>query len=177
MDLAEQKKKFYSSVYPSRPNEWEVDEIFERLSELDGESREALLSHVGAIWPVSHSLCFDYLSEGADALELLPEDLLAEWVRQILGLYESKGLVGARKFMADIEGLFLGPMRGQTGVSFGELSTRMVHYIRGISGRSFEFNVAQVPTTDTRTIFLPGSLETFQEKEKNILLYKLLVTL
>jgi nitric oxide reductase NorD protein len=177
MDLVEQKKRFYSSVYPSRPNEWEVDEIFERMSELDGSSREALLSHVGAIWPVSHSLCFDYLSKGADALKLLPEDLLAEWVRQILGLYESKGLLGARQFMADIEGSFLGPMRGQAGVSFDELSTRMVHYSRGISGRSFEFGVAQVPTTDTRTIFLPGFLDTFQEKEKNILLYKLLVTL
>ena len=177
MELAEQKQQFYTGVYPSHPNEWEVDEIFERLADLDYTTREALLSHVGAIWPVSHSLCFSYLTEGVRALEILPVDLLPEWVREILGLYEKKGLLGARQFMADVDKSFLGPLRGESGVTFDEISARMTHYIRGVSGRLLELGVSPVPTTDTRTIFLPELLATFSEKRHNSLLYKLLVTL
>ncbi len=104
-------------------------------------------------------------------------NLLSEWVRQILGVYESSGLLGARQFMADVDRFFLGPMRGESGVAFDEISVRMVHYLRGISGRSFEFGVAPLPSTDTRTIFLPGILDTFPGKENNIFLYKFLVSL
>ena len=93
MQLAEQKKRFYAGVLPSRPNTWEVDEVFEELAELDSATRDALLSHVGAIWPVSHSLCFAYLTNGGKVLSsgLISIEMLGEWVRQILGLYEKNG--------------------------------------------------------------------------------------
>lgn len=177
MDLSEYKRRFYTSVLPARPNTWEVDEIFELLAELDETRMEALLGHVGAIWPVSHSLCFAYLTNGAQALEQFPEEMLGEWVRQILALYERKGLLGARHFMADVDRCFLGPMRGVAGVAFDEISSRMIHYLRGISGRSFQFAVAQLPSTDTATIFLPEFLDTFPDKQNNIFLYKLLISL
>ncbi len=177
MELSEQKKKFYLSVLPSRPNSWDVDETFELLAEVDEATVEALLGHVGAIWPVSHSLCFAYLANGCKALEYFPVEMLGEWVRQILGLYERKGLVGARQFMADVDKFFLGPLRGEASVSFAEVSATMIHYLRGISGRSIDFNVAQLPSTDTRTIFLPELIDAFPGKKNNIFLYKLIVSL
>ena len=177
MELAEQKKSFYSGVYPSHPNEWDVDEVFEKLADLDSGDRELLLTHVGAIWPISHSLCFAYLTAGVKALEHLPVNLLPEWVRQILGVYERKGLLGARQFMADVDTFFLGPLRGEAGVSFEEISTTMLHYIRGISGHLLELGISPIPMTDTKTIFLPKILDTFSEKQHNNILYKLLVTL
>lgn len=177
MDISEKKKTFYHSVLPSIPNSWEVDEIFESLGVLDEPSLDSLLSHVGAIWPVSHSLCFSYLVDGVAAVGLFPAELLGEWVRQVLGLYETKGLVGARQFMADVENSFLGPMRGEAGVAFVEVSTKMVHYLRGISGRSFEFGTARLPSTDTKTIFLPDTIDSFPDKRSNIFFYKLLISL
>lgn len=177
MQLADPKSRFYASVFPSRPNSWEVDEVFEKMAELDEKKVDALLSHVAAIWPVSHSLCFAYLVSGVKAVELFPVELLGEWVRQILGLYESKGLAGARRFMADVNGLFLGPMRGQAGVAFEEIAPTMMHYLRGIAGRTFDFDIAALPSTDTRTIYLPEFLDTFPGKENNVFFYKFLVSL
>ncbi len=177
MDLLEQKGHFYASVLPSRPTEWEVDEVFEQLSSLDRASRIALLSHVPAIWPVSHSLCFSYLTEGIAALERFSVDLLGEWVRQILSLYEKKGLLGARAFMANVDKYFLGPRRGEAGVALAEVVGRLLPYLRGVSGLSLHIDAAPLPSTDTRTIFLPGLLEAFPERDKNILMYKVLVTL
>ncbi len=177
MDLFDHKRRFYAGVLPARPNTWDVDEVFELLAELDETRVQALLSYVGAIWPVSHSLCFAYLTHGAQALEQFPKEMLGEWVRQILALYESKGLLGARQFMADVDRFFLGPMRGVAGVAFEEIASLMVHYLRGISGRSIQFAVAQLPSTDTATIFLPGFLDTFPDKQHNVFLYKLLISL
>lgn len=175
--LEESKKAFYGSVYPSLPNEWDVDEVFEHLGELSSESRTALLEHVGAIWPVSHSLCFTYLIEGAKAVDQLPHRLLPEWVRQILGAYEKSGLPGARIFMADVDRFFLAPLRGESGMIFEEMSLLMSTYIQGVSGRLFELAAADQPSTDTQTIYLPRVIDVCAEKTDNSLLYKLLVSL
>ncbi len=177
MDLLAQKKRFYEEVYPSQPNDWDVDEIFEHLADLNVTCRQALLSHVPAIWPVSHSLCFTYLHEGVQALTLFTPDLLGEWVRQILGLYERKGLIGAREFMAEVDKYFLGPKRGEAGVHYPEIASKMLFYIQGVSGLRLQLDVAPLPATNTRTISLPPYLQLFPEKDKNVLLYKLLVTL
>ncbi|KJR96553.1 MAG: hypothetical protein VR65_27805 [Desulfobulbaceae bacterium BRH_c16a] len=174
--LSEQKKRFFASVLPSRPNEWEVDEVFEHLAGLPDELRQILLSQVNVIWPVSHSLCFSYLTEGSVAIRHFPANLIPEWVRRILGLYEKKGLVGAREFMADVDKYFLGPMRGEAGVGLDEVSSILLPYIRGVSGLHLNLECAAMPGTDTMAIYLPEFLDQFMEREKNILLYKVLIT-
>ena len=177
IELRKQKERFYASVLPARPNEWEVDEVFEQLAGLPGELREVLLSQVGIIWPVSHSLCFAYLTEGMSALRLFSGELIPEWVRHILGVYEKKGLVGARAFMADIDKNFLGPMRGEAGVGLTEVSSILLPYIRGVSGLHLHFDSAVTPGTDTRTIYLPEYIDQFPERDKNVMLYKVIVSL
>ena len=176
-ELGEQKQRFYADVLPAKPNEWEVDEVFEQLAGLPGELREVLLSQVATIWPVSHSLCFAYLSEGATALRQFSTELIPEWVRQILGVYEKKGLIGARAFMADIDKNFLGPMRGEAGVGLTEVSSILLPYIRGVSGLHLNLDSAAAPGTDTGTIYLPEHIDQFPEREKNVLLYKVIVSL
>jgi nitric oxide reductase NorD protein len=175
--LAEQKAQFYASILPAQPNEWEVDEVFDQLAALPGESREVLLSQVATIWPVSHSLCFAYLREGVSALRAFSVELVPEWVRQVLAVYEKKGLAGARTFMADIDKHFLGPMRGEAGVGLAEVSSILMPYIRGISGRHLHLDSAIAPGTDTTTIYLPDFLDQFPQRDKNILLFKVLASL
>lgn len=175
--LREQKARFYASVLPARPNEWEVDEVFDQLAELPAEMREILLGQVEAIWPVSHSLCFAYLTAGRTALQLFAAELIPEWVRRILAVYEKKGLAGARAFMDDVDKSFLGPMRGEAGVALAEVSPVLLPYIRGVSGLHLHLDCAAVPGTDTGTIYLPEHLDQFPEREKNVLLYKMIVSL
>lgn len=177
IELRDQKEQFYANVLPARPNEWEVDEVFERLAGLPGELREVLLNQVEIIWPVSHSLCFAYLTEGMTALRLFSAELIPEWVRQILGVYEKKGLIGARAFMADIDKHFLGPMRGEAGVGLAEVSSILLPYIRGVSGLYLSLDFAVTPGTDTRTVYLPEYIDKYPERDKNVLLYKVIVSL
>lgn len=178
-EFEEHKREFYQLVFPSHPNEWEVEEALEILADLDMAERRALLSHVPAVWPVSHSLCFSYLSEGVRGVAVFPLELLPEWVRQILARYEEGGLRYARKFMAEIEKNFLDPLRGRAGVTYGEIISRMLPYIRGISGQPLALMVDSEGRlwTDTRTIYIPAAIRLFPGREDNLLFYKLLLTI
>lgn len=171
------RERFLAIVQPSRPNEWDVDEVVQVLGNLDDEDCEILLQSVAAIWPVSHSLSFSFLLSGAEILAQLDRTLLPEWVRWMLALYEQKGLVGAREFMADVEGQFLAPLRGQASVDFDAVAPLLTKYIRGVSGRALELQTAQQPGTNTRVIFLPPRVDLFQEQAANFIIYKLLVSL
>ena len=175
-DLSEQKRQFYRKVLPARPNEWEVDDVFDHLGSLRSDMREVLLSQVEVIWPISHSLCFTYLIEGVAALRLISAELLPEWVRQILGIYEKRGLVGAREFMADVDKLFLGPMRGEAGVGYHEVTSTLLPYIRGVSGLQLNLDTASLPGTDSKTIYVPARVDHFLTQRNNLLLYKIMVT-
>lgn len=177
MALRRQKEQFYQTIAPSLPNEWEVDDIFEKLEGVDTGLRETLLAQVVAIWPVSHSLCFSYLEIGAQSAGSLAPEMYPEWVRQILAIYEKSGLVGARRFMSDVKTLFLQPLEGKAGVRLEEITGTLVHLLRGISGITFSLKPASLPYTDTSTIYLPERLQVFSDNSENFLLYKLLAVL
>jgi len=179
MGLENQKQEFYDLISPSYPNDWEVDEALEILAQTNPLQRQALLRHVPAIWPVSNSLCFSYLSAGVKGLSSFSLDLLSEWVRQILSRYEQGGLRSAREFMSDIDKNFVDPLRGRAGVTFMEMVGRMLPYIRGVSGVHLDLAADGLGRiwTDTRTIYLPDRLNLFSGKEDNLLFYKFIITM
>ena len=179
MDLDEQKRTFYQLVFPSHPNDWEVEEAMELLAGIPAEYRRALLAHVPTIWPISHSLCFSFLGEGARGVSRCPVELLPEWVRQILCRYEEAGLRAARDFMDDIEKNFLEPLHGNAGVAVDEIRGAMVPYLRGVSGLDLDLaaDVQGRLWTDTRTIFVPGRQRLFAERGDNLLFLRFTIIL
>jgi nitric oxide reductase NorD protein len=177
MEIDRLKERFYQTVYPSRPNEWEVDEVFEKLAQLQATSRQLLLDHVPAIWPISHSLCFTCLAEAGRSAELIPEELFPEWIRQILAIYERRGLSGVRRFISDVEGNFLEPLRGVSRVNYADIVSTMTHYVRGVGGKPFVLQSAANAGTDTENIYLPSAIDVFPVRRDNELLYKLIISL
>lgn len=179
MDLDEQKRTFYQLVFPSHPNDWEVEEAMELLAGIPDEYRRALLAHVPTIWPISHSLCFSFLGEGARGVSRCPAELLPEWVRQILSRYEEAGLRAARDFMGDIEKNFLEPLHGNAGVAVDEIRGAMVPYLRGVSGLDLDLaaDVQGRLWTDTQTIFVPGRQRLFAERSDNLLFLRFTIIL
>lgn len=179
MDLDAQKQAFYELVSPSRPNDWEVEEVMELLAGLPSDYRQSLLAHVPTIWPISHSLCFSFLHEGVKGASRCPPELLAEWVRQILSRYEEAGLRAARDFMGDIDRNFLQPLHGNAGIAVDAIRGTMVPYLRGVSGLPLDLAADGQGRlwTDTRTIFVPGNQRPFAERADNLLFLRFTVIL
>jgi nitric oxide reductase NorD protein len=84
-----------------------IEEIVDALEPLTEQQRADLLDNVPSIWPISHTLCYSYLSLGAGQIAILPRSLMKEWVRQILDHYESGGLRQAQAFMANVQERFI----------------------------------------------------------------------
>ena len=170
------KETFFELVAPDMPNEWDVEDAMQSLATVDEEKCGYALQQVSVIWPVSHSLCFDYLKTVASALECFEPRNLPEWVNSTLDQYEKQGLRAAQKYMEDVEGNFLCPLRGESGVAFKEVQGYLLPYLRGLSGEALDLAPGETVYTDTSTIFVPHNISVFPDNEDNIFLYKLIVS-
>lgn len=177
MDKKGCKERFYHLVFPSLPNEWEVDEIMDRLSQLQEGQQEILFSQIPAIWPISHSLCLSFLEEGSEVVRLIPANLAPQWVRAILRSYEKNGLVRARQYISQVEEKFLRPLKTHNRVHFEAISARMLYYIRGVSGRNIDIAKEYIAHTDTSTLYVPQEINLLPHYEQNQLIYKFLLSL
>lgn len=177
MDKAACKEQIYQLVFPSHPNEWEVDEIVDTVSELRNGYQETLLSQIPVIWPISHSLCLSFLQEGSRVIHTIPSELVPQWVRTILRSYEKAGLGAARQYISEADEKFLQPLHSQNRVRFAETSARLLYYIRGISGKIIDIQHEPIALTNTTTIFVPSSLALLPGYRQNQLMYKFLLTL
>ena len=78
MNVETLKETFFTMVSPDIPNDWDVEEAVESLALIDEAKCRSVLNQVSVIWPVSHSLCFDYLKTVASALDCFEPDNLSE---------------------------------------------------------------------------------------------------
>jgi nitric oxide reductase NorD protein len=176
MDLEILKDKFYQLVAPSLPNEWDVEEALTPLATDEAEYVDDIFAQIPAIWPVSHSLCFSYLSAAGPALCCLALDELSLWVHTLLDRYETGGLRGAQLFMDNVEQQFTRHLRGQGGLRLIDVRTRLQPYVNGLAGRELPLIAADEASTDSESIFLPSEIGVFAEHEENFLLYKLMAS-
>ncbi|HHB75403.1 MAG TPA: VWA domain-containing protein [Desulfobulbus sp.] len=172
MNLEQMTERFFALVAPDLPNSWEVEDAVEHL--VNEPAIDAILAQVPVIWPVSNSLCYNYLGQVTQALTCIEQAELSAWVKEILDHYEVGGLRAAQQFMTDVERNYVCHLRGESGARLQEIQGWMLPYIQGLSGADLELSPARAVYTDTRTIYLPHELNELPGREDNILLYKLI---
>ena len=128
MDAHELKNRFTQAVLPDILNDWEIEETTEPLHGLPDTALKEIFRQITVIWPVSHALCNNFLQAVARGLTCLHHSQLGDWVKAILAAYESGGLHEARQLLEQVEETFLCPIRGETGISFTEITTRLQPY-------------------------------------------------
>ena len=176
MELEILKEKFYRLVAPSLPNEWDVEEALSGLTLDDAQQIEEIFAQIPAIWPVSHSLCFSYLSAAGPAVACLAPEELSLWVHGLLDCYETKGLRGAQLFMEDVAEHFLRQIRGQGGLRLADVRPRLQTYVSGLAGRELPLVAAEAAATDGESIFLPAEIGLYADQERNFLFFKLIAS-
>jgi nitric oxide reductase NorD protein len=176
MDPRELKTRFSRAVLPDILNDWEIEEITEPLHDLPDAALNEIFRQITAIWPVSHALCNNFLHEVAKGLTCLHHSQLGDWVKAILAAYESGGLHEARQLLERVEETFLCTIRGETGISFTEITGRLQPYATGLAGHPLELSTGREIYTDTATIYLPPRIALFPKQSDNFLLYKLIIS-
>jgi len=176
MDTRELKSRFAQAVLPDILNDWEIGETTEPLHGLSDAALEEIFRQITVIWPVSHALCNNFLQAAAKGLTCLHHAQLGDWVKAILAAYESGGLHEARQLLERVEETFLCQIRGESGISFAEITTRLQPYATGLAGHPLELSTGQEIYTDTATIFLPPRIALLPKRADNFLLYKLIIS-
>ena len=143
MDLATLKDRFYTLVAPDLPNEWDVDDALEAFVDSDEDAVALVFGQIPVIWPISNSLCYDYLGHVQAALDCFDAVYLSQWVNEALDQYEKGGLRAAQRFMDDVEQQFVCRLRGEAGLRFREVEGRLLPYIRGLAGRDIDLEFAR----------------------------------
>ncbi len=174
MDTQTLVERFYTLIAPELPNEWDVEEAVESL--VGDPMLESILAQVPVIWPVSNSLCYNYLGLVQKALTCIRESDLPSWVNETLDHYEVGGLRAAQQFMLDVEQNFVCRMQGRGGVRLAEVEGWLLPYVQGLAGGRLDLAAAEIASTDTETINLPAELTHFDREEDNTTLYKLLAS-
>ena len=98
------------------------------------------------------------------------------WARAGLDCYDRDGLRPAMELLRDVEG-FRRARSGASIVLLRDIETRLTRFVQGLSGRSLALRVADLPWTDTETLFLPGSLTQQPTADGNRRLYKAIAVL
>ncbi|MFA7383065.1 MAG: VWA domain-containing protein [Desulfurivibrionaceae bacterium] len=176
MDTRELKSRFAQAVLPDILNDWEIEETTEPLHGLPDAALEEIFRQITVIWPVSHALCNNFLRAVAKGLTCLHHSQLGDWVKAILAAYESGGLHEARQLLERVEETFLCQIRGETGISFAEITTRLQPYATGLAGHPLELSIGPEIYTDTATIYLPPRITLLPKQADNFLLYKLIIS-
>ncbi len=173
MNLDQLTERFFELVAPDLPNSWEVEDAVEHL--VDEPAVDVILAQVPVIWPISNSLCYNYLGQVTRALASIRKSELPAWVNATLDHYETGGLRAAQQFMLDVEKNFVSHLRGESGARLQDIYGWMLPYVQGLSGGRLELAPAQAAAyTDMQTIYLPRELNICGQEDENILLYKLI---
>lgn len=175
MNMAVLSDRFYTLVAPDIPNEWDVEEILEPYLKENDQFCQEVFSHIPSIWPISNSLCYDFLRLAPEAKNAVDTARLPQWVCEILDCYEKDGLRATQRFMNETTNAPYGSHCNTGHISLNELENRLLAFIRGVSGRDLYLHSSPVLYTDTETIFVPPELCLFPPPEENLLLYKLML--
>ncbi len=176
MKLALLTERFYDLVAPDIPNEWDVEEVLDPLVDEPDSVCEAILGHIPVIWPVSHSLCFDFLRLLPETLQHLQLEQIPRWIGITLDHYETDGLRTAQRFMQDDIQNYLLKLAGSGGLTLSSVEKKLLPYIRGVAERDLNISPARQIYTDTSSIYMPEELNFFSNNKDNFLLYKLTLT-
>ncbi len=114
----------------------------------------------------------------AQALQLMSDAVIGQWVYHALDLYDRKGLFPAVEVIKGVERFAVEAEARARGVEFDETSGMLSHFLQGLAGRMLTLEEGTACWTDSEKIYLPPFVGDLPAAEQNLQLYKAqLVTL
>ncbi len=154
----------------------EVDEsVLQHLTRFDILTQDALLVIVEKAASTSSGLAYQLANRLQRAVELMELETIEMWLDQAIDVFDSKGLYGAVEVLNELESVASHAKQKLTGIPFEDVCNMLEHFVIGLNGRRLKIETDKKTYTDTETIFLPGILNRFAEKDDNFQLYKCMV--
>lgn len=167
---------FYTDTRIYFEGDLEEDGIDKVLDKLSPDKAGAVMDAASTLASVKPELAFHFL-RSLDRIEpFLGDGGLELWVKEVLDLYDSQGLLPARDFIKAGKDHPHFDRHWGAGMSLQELGSVLETYINSMGKEHLNLKGASTHYTDTSTIYLPERISLFNAKEKGRLLYKVMAT-
>jgi nitric oxide reductase NorD protein len=110
------------------------------------------------------------------AFSRMDKEGVEKWLIQAMDRNDHAGLMAGIKVLQDVDNFVSIREAKLNGLPLDEVSGVLEGFLHGLNGRRLKLQIAQASYTDTETLFVPGLLHKFSERNENFLLYKAIVT-
>ncbi len=146
------------------------------LSEFPDSLESEVRRHTEALAGTQPELGLRFLMNSQKITHLLDKEEMERWVLSLLDIYDAEGLNPALTFISGWEDNPDFSIYLRETPTFKEVSGVLQHYVHGLGKKQLMLEAGEHVYTDTATIYLPARINRLQDRKKNFLLYKLMVT-
>jgi nitric oxide reductase NorD protein len=146
------------------------------LDELVPLLKDRVWRHAVTLARTQPELGLRFLMRSREIAGLLDENELDQWIHSLLDTYDAEGLNPALEYIAGLGNSSGSHLAGRHTTAFEEVSGILQHYLHGLGGRELRLEKGKTVHTDTVVIYLPEQMNTFQDRRRHFLLYKITTT-
>ncbi len=138
------------------------------------EEQEFCLHWTNVIRKSNAEMGFQFVTQAPLALNQMGIEGTRQWLLHAMNIYDKEGLYPGSAAFQNIED-FAGEYRlSHITVTLEEIRGILETIVCGLSGRNLKIESAKTTYTDTNTIFLPATINHFDDPDLNYRLYKIL---
>ena len=144
------------------------------LLTLNKEQQEFALHWTDVIRKSNSEMAYQFVSRVPQAMQLMGTQGTRHWLLDAMDIYDKEGLYPGSAALNALEEFAEIFRVTHLSVSLDEIRPVLESFICGLSGRLLKIETGNKTYTDTNTLFLPATVNRFNDREKNYQLFKVI---
>ncbi len=136
------------------------------------DEQEFVLRWVEVVCRTNAEMAYQFGARAAQALKLMPQDLVEQWLLKAMDAYDTSGLHAGIAVLHALEAFAQEATASANAVRFEYVVRTLEIFVHGLNGRQLKLEPANTCYTDTETLYLPDRIHRFSNPKKNFGLYK-----
>jgi len=152
-----------------------AEEPARALAEYPRMQQDFVLRCAGMVARTSSGMAFNFVTYVCNALRLMDEPGVENWLLSCMDIYDTRGLHPAVAAFKDVETFAREYKARRSGLALDDVANVLEAFAHGLNGRRLKVAAGDHVYTDTGTLFLPSSVTLSTERDENFQLYKAMV--
>lgn len=160
-----------------------VDDLALLIAALSREDQDLLLSWISRIASTNTHLAHQFAIRALPQFQHMAQHghtdrrMIDAWALHTMDAHDQGGARAAFQVVNEVENFAQLSHEHAEGALFEEVSTILLTFVRGLSGRQLKLEQGDAAYTDSATIYLPSVIATMPKAADNFVLCKAIVTL
>lgn len=142
------------------------------ISLLDHRNQQFVMNWIKITSNTNAEISYQFTLNVQDVLNNCGQEGTKTWILKVLDVYDKTGLYSALSELYKVQEFILDWKYKSSGVSYNKISRILETFLQGLNGRKLIIETSDVTFTDTEKIYLPESINIYDNEKNNYNLYK-----